>query len=1009
MTVQQQQHHWNYDFPNEFPTVAPTTTTTTTTTNHIVPSITTNTATSTTNTTTSTFDIIDMTDSSSFSFAFACHTPPTATVTTATSQTSRKNSNTSSSNSTLPPPSYYHPTTNVGPITTTAAKNTTAIVTNRNNTNHHSQNYPCKENIHHVMTHHPPTNHHHNHNHITYDVIDLTQSPSTPTPSPQTTTTTTNVATTLQKSFPIQPRQLLTSSSSSSSSSKICNPYQKRLTPTNPIVAMNHQKRSLDVALTSSSSHATTPDFIPFVGGAEMARQKARHDVMDQWKKKKKTLHHRPTTTKGPPTRILRPGETKASIQQQQEQTNNATNQAKQRLRFHKYTNLFERFFHSLLHWPIHEYLLAATVSSQSQQHQQQQPSKMTTGMHPNHHNADTVLWDKMCQALNLDLSHPSKMIQSTYPDLTAHCNIRTIVLVEEVRNTLCDSLQKILPSMTPLGPPRRPIPHDHHHKYSSHSNSSSSSSCIHMDVQVIAMEECGRNNNKKNNNNHHYHKHHHHSKDHCDPVAAIEPNHKIMVQSRKPFTHRELYNIRPSSVFLIRPRQLLPPSSSSASVGTNTVVHSPMVLGVVTTGNRDVVEKSHKFEMMIFQEFDLFASRIASSADATRYDAVSQLLTLTYVTQLVTEFRCYEALNTNYKINFDAQLIGHPEQLVTLPSPTHTRFKDEDDMNEDDRNGEDNNSNLIKRSPMNKDESQSISKDDVDSICRDYFILPELNKTQNDVATEFLQSPPNTITLVQGPPGTGKTTLLVSILCRYLIKSLVSKPSELEDKPSATIPSLDPAFNHRKCHGRIMVCAPTNKAVHVLASRFMKATMQRQSQNVDKGVSFNIILVGDADKIFMDDRSSNSGNKQNGNGTSRVKGTVAPAHKVPLCADQLALKSIYLNTWIPSIIDGYIRISALFSPKYSGTDTITTLLQLAKQLQLRLASSLSNLPPEFVKRMGTIVSTLQVLSTKNVKSLQSNNSIRKDVQKHIDELRKLPNDIVLDEVRCCYCLFHVL
>jgi AAA domain len=42
----------------------------------------------------------------------------------------------------------------------------------------------------------------------------------------------------------------------------------------------------------------------------------------------------------------------------------------------------------------------------------------------------------------------------------------------------------------------------------------------------------------------------------------------------------------------------------------------------------------------------------------------------------------------------------------------------------------------------------------------------------------------------------TGKTTLLVSVICRYLLENQGKK--------------------------RLMVCAPTNKAIAVLASRFM-------------------------------------------------------------------------------------------------------------------------------------------------------------------------------------------
>ena len=53
--------------------------------------------------------------------------------------------------------------------------------------------------------------------------------------------------------------------------------------------------------------------------------------------------------------------------------------------------------------------------------------------------------------------------------------------------------------------------------------------------------------------------------------------------------------------------------------------------------------------------------------------------------------------------------------------------------------------------------------------------------------------------------------------------------------------------------NNRLMVCAPTNKAVTVLASRFMTAirnSYDTASQNI------NVVLVGEADKLMENESS---------------------------------------------------------------------------------------------------------------------------------------------------------
>lgn len=86
--------------------------------------------------------------------------------------------------------------------------------------------------------------------------------------------------------------------------------------------------------------------------------------------------------------------------------------------------------------------------------------------------------------------------------------------------------------------------------------------------------------------------------------------------------------------------------------------------------------------------------------------------------------------------------------------------------------------------------------------------------------SAEFLNSPRGTITLVQGPPGTGKTSLLIATICKFL---------ESRQQP------------------RLLVCAPSNKAVTVLASRYLEVVNK-------KNTTFCAALVGDKDKIMSED-----------------------------------------------------------------------------------------------------------------------------------------------------------
>lgn len=101
-------------------------------------------------------------------------------------------------------------------------------------------------------------------------------------------------------------------------------------------------------------------------------------------------------------------------------------------------------------------------------------------------------------------------------------------------------------------------------------------------------------------------------------------------------------------------------------------------------------------------------------------------------------------------------------------------------------------------------------------------YYVPNLNPTQKKAADAFLNSTYERISIVQGPPGTGKTTLLVSVICQYLLRAKQSKKVN-----------------------RLLVSAPTNKAVTVLAVRVLDALRDDKSTST--------VLIGDQERLLAD------------------------------------------------------------------------------------------------------------------------------------------------------------
>lgn len=143
----------------------------------------------------------------------------------------------------------------------------------------------------------------------------------------------------------------------------------------------------------------------------------------------------------------------------------------------------------------------------------------------------------------------------------------------------------------------------------------------------------------------------------------------------------------------------------------------------------------------------------------------------------------------------------------------------------------------------------------------------------------------------LKSPPGTGKSTFLVNVICRRLITN-----------PNA----------------RILVTAPTNKAVTVLAQRFLDVINSVDDFTFN---DVNPVLVGVEDKLVNDEEQYSS-----------------PADMTT------SLRSIFAYTWIESVRAEWLALSEdmeKFSEMANKHTTIEDFLDRAKKMQNKLRSGI--------------------------------------------------------------------
>jgi hypothetical protein len=169
---------------------------------------------------------------------------------------------------------------------------------------------------------------------------------------------------------------------------------------------------------------------------------------------------------------------------------------------------------------------------------------------------------------------------------------------------------------------------------------------------------------------------------------------------------------------------------------------------------------------------------------------------------------------------------------------------------------------------------------------------LSKLNATQQKAAKQFLQSAESTLTLVQGPPGTGKTTFLSSVIYENWI-----------------------------CERRMLVSAPTNKAISVVCSRFLQLLEQQQS---DDDHYCNVVMIGVEDKLVASNEDGSTGDV------------------FSLSLLEASVRRCFVYTWVKSLVQDLESLYRHFGTIRDEVDDTTQVR--TRQLKYKLISSIPSL-----------------------------------------------------------------
>ena len=356
-------------------------------------------------------------------------------------------------------------------------------------------------------------------------------------------------------------------------------------------------------------------------------------------------------------------------------------------------------------------------------------------------------------------------------------------------------------------------------------------------------------------------------------------------------FTYDEMQTLRQGTVVALYDTALHPS------------IRNVLLALVLPQSREDIVELT-SFKVMVFRKAYVKISSRSSSTLALSSKSSSSWTVLP-VTCLLTSQREFEScsmLAYGKKLPFVSSLLGG------MKASLHLRFRTDSngDMHtvQNNKKGKNNvnNGEYLEESKMTLKEARKI------------YVFPNLNKSQEEAARTFLNSNDGSLTLCQGPPGTGKTTVITATICRYLLM-----------------------HRHYQSKRRLMVTAPTNKAVMILCSSFL-STIQTETPP-------SIVLLGEEDKLFEDQKYSSS----------------------------RGVRSVFLYSWLDTVESDLKQVAK----------TVRTARGNGNKVALQIARSVLHRVNQSLKSEKTIIESLNEL----VKILEGTNSSSTMTAKEVVDL----------------------
>lgn len=305
-------------------------------------------------------------------------------------------------------------------------------------------------------------------------------------------------------------------------------------------------------------------------------------------------------------------------------------------------------------------------------------------------------------------------------------------------------------------------------------------------------------------------------------------------------FTPSEMHNMRPGCFFHLMPRSILERNTANADHGADLLDSEWPVLASILPLQ---TSRYTQLSLMIFRR-EVFAEikDIDSRGEGGVWLAKP-------VTTLISQIRQFEVCIRQPHVSFMDKLLARGNKQI--------------DKNEE---------NMV-----------------VDTAKLESFLLPSLNSTQYRAINAFVSGPLSTLSLVQGPPGTGKTTFLVSLIFHCLFSSTIKDLSSAKRNP----PRITKAARPSK---RIMVTAPTNKAILVVTKRFID--IWKDDPDI------NVVLVGVEDKLIPEDEEDPSRISTPGIGPQA-------ALLDPTDSSYSSLRGIFAYTWMDNMIECFTAVQS--------------------------------------------------------------------------------------------------